>query len=141
MTEATELTPFCILEDTEAFLKHPVPAALEDYEARKRMMASNVLRLLMQNEGRDADKEYEENALMHDMLRDTVAVSVAIDIRREQANLDSGQDLSPFSSFTQSAGGYTFTGEWRGNAEDVFFTSNQLKNLGIGRPTIRRFSV
>lgn len=136
-----EPTAFCTTEDVEAFLKHPIPSGLEDYEERKRMMASNVLRILMGNENRDADDEYLNDPVMHDMLRDTVAVSVAIDMRREQATLDAGQDLSAFSSFTQSAGGYTFTGEWRGSAEDVFFTQNQLRNLGIGRPTIRRFNV
>ena len=51
------------------------------------------------------------------------------------------EDLSSFSTFTQTAGGYSFSGTWAGNSEDVFFTSTQLANLGIGRATISQVSL
>lgn len=136
-----ELKPLATVEDTEAYLRHKIPVDLVDYEARKRGAASNVLRMMYRNQGDDLDKQVEEDPLVHQMVADIIGVSVAQDVGRKEAMSDSDTDLSAFKTFTQTAGGYSFTGEWRGNTDDVFFTSNQLKQLGIGRPTIARFQL
>lgn len=135
------MEPLATIEDTEAFLLHTVPSNLTDYEERKRGMASNTLRQLFAKQGDDLDKMVADSTMFHDLVRDTIAVSVAQDVRRKETEQESDTDLSSFSSFTQSAGGYTFTGEWRGNTDDVFFTRSQLKNLGVAQCTIGRFSL
>lgn len=134
-----ELEPLATVEDTEAYLRHKIPVDLVDYEARKRGAASNVLRMMYRNQGDDLDKQVTEDPLTRQMVADIIGVSVAQDVGRKEAMSDSDTDLSAFKTFTQTAGGYSFTGEWRGNTDDVFFTGNQLKQLGIGRPTIARF--
>ncbi len=136
-----EPTPLAEIEDTEAFLLHSVPSSLVEYEKRKRNMASNTLRILFANQGDDLDAKCADSPVFAQLVRDTVAVSVAQDVRRKETEQDSDTDLSSFSSFTQSAGGYTFTGEWRGNTDDVFFTRTQLKNLGVSQSTIGRFKL
>ena len=135
------MTPFCELTDVEIYLRQAVPNDQEEYATRKIGAASNVLRRLFRNEGKDADQLAETDPLTKEQLNDTVAASVAIDIKHVMSAAESDNDLSAFSEFTQAAGGYSFSGKWAGNSEDVFFTSNQLKNLGIGRPTIARFQI
>lgn len=135
------LQPLATVEDTEAYLRHTIPANLVDYEERKRGAASNVLRMMYRNQGDDLDKQVMEDPLVRQMVADIIGVSVAQDILRKESTTESDTDLSAFKTFTQSAGGYSFTGEWRGNTDDVFFTNNQLKQLGVGRATIARFQL
>lgn len=137
MTDA--LKPLATIEDTEAYLRHKIPADLVDYEARKRGAASNVLRMMYRNQGDDLDRQVAEDPLTRQMVADIIGVSVAQDVNRKESMTESDTDLSAFKTFTQTAGGYSFTGEWRGNTDDVFFTNNQLKQLGVGRATIARF--
>lgn len=136
-----ELKPLATVEDTEAYLRHKVPVDLVDYEERKRGAASNVLRMMYRNQGDDLDKLVTEDPLTRQMVADIIGVSVAQDVNRKESMSESDTDLSAFKTFTQTAGGYSFTGEWRGNTDDVFFTSNQLKQLGVGRATIARFQL
>lgn len=136
-----EPKPLATVEDTETYLRHKVPIDLADYEARKRGAASNVLRMMYRNQGDDLDKQAAEDPLTRQMVADIIGVSVAQDVSRKESMSDSDTDLSAFKTFTQTAGGYSFTGEWRGNTDDVFFTSNQLKQLGVGRATIARFQL
>jgi hypothetical protein len=136
-----ELKPLATVEDTEAYLRHKVPIDLVDYEERKRGAASNVLRMMYRNQGDDLDKQVTEDPLTRQMVADIIGVSVAQDVSRKESMSDSDTDLSAFKTFTQTAGGYSFTGEWRGNTDDVFFTNNQLKQLGVGRATIARFQL
>ena len=133
-----ELKPLATVEDTEAYLRHKVPVNLVDYEERKRGAASNVLRMMYRNQGDDLDEQVNEDPLTRQMVADIIGVSV---VSRKESMSDSDTDLSAFKTFTQTAGGYSFTGEWRGNTDDVFFTSNQLKQLGVGRATIARFQL
>ena len=141
-----ELTPVCTLNDVELYLHADVPANLTGYVGRKIGASGNVLRRLMRNEGKDLDAlinptspDYDQ--LTYEQARDAVAVNVALDVKRVIDNQSSEQDLSSFSTFTQTAGGYSFSGTWAGNSEDVFFTSTQLANLGIGRATISQVSL
>ena len=136
-----ELKPLATVEDTEAYLRHTVPVDLVDYEERKRGAASNVLRMMYRNQGDDLDKQVAEDPLTRQMVADIIGVSVAQDVSRKESMSESDTDLSAFKTFTQMAGGYSFTGEWRGNTDDVFFTNNQLKQLGVGRATIARFQL
>lgn len=136
-----ELKPLATVEDTEAYLRHKVPINLVDYEERKRGAASNVLRMMYRNQGDDLDKQITEDPLTRQMVADIIGVSVAQDVSRKESTSESDTDLSAFKTFTQTAGGYSFTGEWRGNTDDVFFTSNQLRQLGVGRATIARFQL
>ncbi len=132
----------CELDDVEVYLHSKVPASLVEFADRKIGAASDVLRRLCRNEGRDLDKEIEEDDLTGRQAKETVAMVVAIALKRTIAGTaDNGQDMSAFTSFTQSAAGYSFTGTWNGNPEDVFFTSNQLQNMGIGLQTIRKYGV
>ncbi len=137
-----ELSALATLDDVAKFLKHQVVTGLTDYATAKLHMASNVLRMLYRNEnGTALDDDTADDRLLMELSRDTVAVSVAIDLKRAEANLEQDNDLSSFSSFTETAGGYSFTGSWNGSEEDVFFTDNQLRNMGIGRSTIGRFMI
>jgi len=133
------LTPLAELSDVEIYLKHKTPAELETYANRKLAASSNVLRMLFRAEGNDLDEKLVDDELLSSLVNDTVAVNVAIDIRKEEAKLGEDVDLSAFSQFTQSAAGYSFSGTWQGNPEDVFFTVNQLANLGIGQSAISTF--
>lgn len=137
-----EEVSFCDLTDIEIYLRKKVPADKVDYAKRKMAAASDVLRRLCLLEGKDLDKEVSESALTKRQARDTVAASVAIDLSRTIAaapDSDDGKDISSFKQFTEAAGGYSFTGIWAGNSEDVFFTTNQLRNMGIGIQTVRKF--
>lgn len=141
-----DLTPLCTLDDVEVYLHSDVPANLTEYVERKIGASGNVLRRLMRNEGKDLDALIDPTSPDYDQLtyeqaRDAVAVNVALDVKRVIENQSSEQDLSSFSTFTQTAGGYSFSGTWAGNSEDVFFTANQLANLGIGRATISKVSL
>lgn len=141
-TDGTVENSFCTLEDVEIYMRKKIPAGMVDYAKRKMVAASDVLRRLCREEGRDLDKETQDDGLTSRQARDTVAASVAIDLSRSivSADADNGDnDLSNFKQFTQSAGGYSFTGVWAGHAEDVFFTENQLQNMGIGITTVRKF--
>jgi len=135
----TELVPLADISDVEVYLKHAVPAALVEFAERKLGASGNVLRLLFRKEGTNLDNEIVEDSLIAALTKDAVAVNVAADVKREESVLDSDVDLSAFSQFTQTAGGYSFTGEWQGSSEDVFFTQNQLSNLGLGQSTISTF--
>ena len=141
-----DLKPVCTLDDVEIYLHADVPTNLTEYVGRKIGASGNVLRRLMRNEGKNLDTLIDEQSLDYDQLtyeqaRDAVAVNVALDVKRVIDNQGSEQDLSSFSQFTQTAGGYSFSGTWAGNSEDVFFTSTQLANLGIGRATISQVSL
>lgn len=135
-----ELQPFATIEDVEVFLKHSIPAALVEYAERKLSFASNVLRMMARSEGNNWE-DTSDDALLTRMLKDTVAANVAIDVKKEEAKSDEDTDLSMFKQFTQTAGSYSFSGTWQGSNEDVFFTENQLTNLGIGLSTISAFSI
>lgn len=133
---------FCTIADVEVYLGVSIPSDMLEYANRKIGAASDVLRRLCRNEGRDLDKEMKTDSLTQRQAKETVAVATAISLKKTiAAKGDNGLDLSSFSSFTQSAAGYSFTGSWNGNAEDVFFTQNQLTNMGIGLQTIRRGSI
>ena len=141
-----DLKPVCDLDDVELYLHADVPTNLTGYVGRKIGASGNVLRRLMRNEGKDLDalineKSPDYDQLTYEQARDAVAVNVALDVKRVIDNQGSEQDLSSFSQFTQTAGGYSFSGTWAGNSEDVFFTSTQLANLGIGRATISQVSL
>lgn len=142
MNSETQDQALCTIEDVEAYLIASIPSDMVEYTNRKIGAASDVLRRLCRNEGRDLDKEMEKDDLTRRQAKETVAVATAISLKKTiAAKGDSGLDLSSFSSFTQSAAGYSFTGSWNGNNEDVFFTQNQLTNMGIGLQTIRRASL
>ena len=142
MDSETQDQALCTIEDVEAYLIASIPSDMVEYANRKIGAASDVLRRLCRNEGRDLDKEMEKDDLTRRQAKETVAVATAISLKKTiAAKGDSGLDLSSFSSFTQSAAGYSFTGSWNGNNEDVFFTQNQLTNMGIGLQTIRRASL
>lgn len=142
MNSETQDQALCTIEDVEAYLIASIPSDMVEYANRKIGAASDVLRRLCRNEGRDLDKEIEKDDLTRRQAKETVAVATAISLKKTiAAKGDSGLDLSSFSSFTQSAAGYSFTGSWNGNNEDVFFTQNQLTNMGIGLQTIRRASL
>lgn len=142
MNSETQDQALCTIEDVEAYLIASIPSDMVEYANRKIGAASDVLRRLCRNEGRDLDKEMEKDDLTRRQAKETVAVATAISLKKTiAAKGDSGLDLSSFSSFTQSAAGYSFTGSWNGNNEDVFFTQNQLTNMGIGLQTIRRASL
>lgn len=142
MNSETQNQALCTIEDVEAYLIASIPSDMVEYANRKIGAASDVLRRLCRNEGRDLDKEMEKDDLTRRQAKETVAVATAISLKKTiAAKGDSGLDLSSFSSFTQSAAGYSFTGSWNGNNEDVFFTQNQLTNMGIGLQTIRRASL
>lgn len=142
MNSETQNQALCTIEDVEAYLIASIPSDMVEYANRKIGAASDVLRRLCKNEGRDLDKEMEKDDLTRRQAKETVAVATAISLKKTiAAKGDSGLDLSSFSSFTQSAAGYSFTGSWNGNNEDVFFTQNQLTNMGIGLQTIRRASL
>ena len=141
-----DLKPLCTSDDVEIYLHSDIPIKFADYVQRKIGASGNVLRRLMRDEGRDLDTlidttspDYDQ--LTYEQVRDAVAVNVALDVKRVIQNDSAESDLSSFSQFTQSAGGYSFSGTWAGNAEDVFFTESQLSNLGIGRATISRVSL
>lgn len=141
-----ELKPVCTLDDVELYLHADIPSKLTGYVGRKIGASGNVLRRLMRNEGKDLDalidqKSPDYDQLTYEQARDAVAVNVSLDVKRVIDNQGSEQDLSSFSQFTQTAGGYSFSGTWAGNSEDVFFTSTQLANLGIGRATISQVSL
>lgn len=140
-TDDIDQVSFCSVNDVELYMRKKLPAGMVDYAKRKMTAASDVLRRLCLLEDRDLDKEVEESPLTMRQARDTVAASVAIDLSRTMVATgnDEEDNLSNFKQFTQSAGGYSFTGVWAGHAEDVFFTDNQLQNMGIGIATIRRF--
>ena len=141
-----DLKPVCTLDDVELYLHADVPTNLTGYVERKIGASGNVHRRLMRNEGKNLDTLIDETSPDYDQLtyeqaRDAVAVNVALDVKRVIENKDSEQDQSSFSQFTLTAGGYSFSGTWAGNSEDVFFTSTQLANLGIGRATISQVSL
>lgn len=136
----SELIPLATLNDVETYLKHKVSAELVEYTERKLSATSNVLRMLYRLEGDNLDDLITTDNLVKTLVNDTVATTVAIDVKKEEAKLGDDVDLSAFSQFTQSAAGYSFSGTWQGNAEDVFFTTNQLNNLGLRLPTISTFS-
>lgn len=138
MAEDTPVA-LCSVEDVEAYLMVSLPGGKVEYAKRKINATSDVLRRLCRNEGWDLDKRIKEDSLTARQAKDTVAAATAISLKKTlAATNDDGQDLSAFSSFTQSAAGYSFTGSWNGNPEDVFFTQNQLTNMGIGLQAIRR---
>lgn len=142
MQDDTQSQPLCTLEDVEVYMISSTPSDMVEYAERKIGAASDVLRRLCRNEGRDLDKEISDDSLTRRQARETVAVATAISLKKTiAAKGDSGVDMSAFSSFTQTAAGYSFTGSWNGSNEDVFFTQNQLTNMGIGLQTIRRASL
>lgn len=139
---SSENIGLCDIDDVEVYLHSSIPADMVDFAKRKIDATSDVLRRLCRNEGWDLDKEMGEDPLTRRQAKETVAVSVAISLKRTiAASGDNGEDMSAFSTFTQSAAGYSFTGTWNGNPEDVFFTANQLHNMGIGLQTIRKFCI
>ena len=133
--------PYCDITDVEVFLKHNVPGELVDYAERKIAFASNTLRMMKKFEGHDLDADMLDDSVLAQMLTDTVAANVAIDVRKEEAKLADDTDLSGFNQFTQTVGNVSFSGTFGGNNEDIFFTQSQLKGLGIGLSTISRFSL
>lgn len=136
----------CTLEDVETYLRSAVPIKTVEYAERKIGASSDVLRRLFRNDGRDLDEIVDPTSEEYDALtvrqaRDAVAVNVALDLKRVIANDGNDTDLDSFSTFTQSVDGISFSGTWQGNSEDVFFTANQLYNIGLSRPTIRRLQI
>ena len=136
----SEPTPYCTLEDVETFLKHKTPGELVEFAERKIMFASNTLRMMKRHEGNDLDEEAQD-PVMKAMLRDTVASNIADDLRKEESKMEDDTDLSSFNQFTQTVGNVSFSGTFAGSTTDVFFTTNQLRGLGIGLSTISRFSL
>lgn len=117
------MSNFATIEDIE-ILHRP----LNDTEKTKAEKLLEIVSDLLRNEainvGKDLDKMIEDNPVLKN-----VAKSVTVDIIIRALNSDS--ELEAMSQYTQSAGGYTFSGSPLNAGGGIFIKKNELKKLGL----------
>lgn len=88
--------------------------------------ASDTLRQIAQNRGKDLDHMLENNEVYESVLKDVVVAAVGRTLRASTTG-------EPVSQVSQSALGYSVSGTFLNPQGGMFFYDNELSRLGLGK--------
>lgn len=89
-------------------------------------VASDTLRQIAKNNGKDLDEMIEDGDVYESVVKDVVVAAVGRALRASTTG-------EPVSQMSQSALGYSVSGTFLNPAGGMFFYDNELKRLGIGK--------
>lgn len=120
--------PFATVEEMMTLWREMSGAEAQRAEALLPVVSDN-LRQEAKNRGYDLDQMVTEGKLLANVVKD-VAVAATARMLRSDTNGE------PVSQYSQSALGYSVSGTYLNSSGSVYFTTAELKRLGILRQRI-----